>query len=82
VNEELGLGAPTSYDRAAALVEQLFEAPSDPECWQRMLAALGREISPDAVALVIGPTAPDGPASVLGLGPADAHQPGRPAAVE
>jgi DNA-binding CsgD family transcriptional regulator len=60
--------APALYERAAALVEQLFEAPTDPHCWQRMLTALSREISPDSVALVIGPTTPDGGTFVLGHG--------------
>ena len=60
--------APTNplYERAAALVEQLFEAPGDPSCWNRMLAALCREISEDAVALVAAQTSVGSPAFLIG----------------
>jgi DNA-binding CsgD family transcriptional regulator len=68
VSEAYTLLAPALYERAGALVEQLFEAPTDPQCWQRMLTGLSREISPDSVALVIGPTTPDGRTFVLGHG--------------
>jgi DNA-binding CsgD family transcriptional regulator/PAS domain-containing protein len=60
--------APALYERAGALVEQLFESPTDPKCWERMLTGLGQEISPDSVALVIGPTTSDGQTFVLGHG--------------
>lgn len=60
--------APALYERAAALVEQLFEAPTDPKCWQRMLTALSREISEDSVSLAIAPATPEGRFFVLGNG--------------
>ena len=60
--------APALYERACALVEQLFEAPTDPQSWQRMLTGLSREISEDSVSLAIAPAAPEGPFFVLGHG--------------
>jgi hypothetical protein len=66
VSEAPALAPPTLYERAAALVEQLFEAPADPRCWNRMLKALCRELSEDAVAMVIGQITPSGPAFLIG----------------
>jgi DNA-binding CsgD family transcriptional regulator/PAS domain-containing protein len=64
---ELTSGA-SLYERAAALVELLFERPADPAGWQRMLGALCREIADDAVALVLGQLTPAGPMFMLGHG--------------
>jgi DNA-binding CsgD family transcriptional regulator len=61
--------APALYERAGALVEQLFESPTDPKCWERMLTGLSREISEDSVSLAIAPAAPEGQFVVLGHGP-------------
>ena len=60
--------APALYERAAVLVEQLFEAPTDPKCWQRVLTTLSQEISEDAVSLAIAPATPEGRFFVLGHG--------------
>ncbi len=55
-------------ERAAALVEGLFEAPGDPVVWQRFLAAVGAEVAEGSVALLLGEVAPGGPNLVLGHG--------------
>jgi DNA-binding CsgD family transcriptional regulator/PAS domain-containing protein len=60
--------ASTLYERAAALVEALFDQPADPTCWQRALAALCGEIGEGAVAVVIGQLAAAGPVFLLGHG--------------
>ena len=65
---EASTGAWNLYERAAALVEQLFEAPSDPKGWQRALASLSETISEDSVSFVIGPPSRDGQIMVLGHG--------------
>lgn len=56
------------YERAAGLVELLFEWPTDPASWQRMLGALCREIGEGTVAVVIGQLAANGPVFLLGHG--------------
>lgn len=60
--------ASTLYERAAALVETLFERPADPSCWERAFAALCKEIGGGAVAVVIGQLAAAGPVFLLGHG--------------
>jgi len=60
--------APALYERAGALVEQLFESPTDPKCWQRMLGGLSREMSEDSVSLAIAPATSGGRSFVIGHG--------------
>ena len=56
------------YERAAGLVELLFEAPADPRAWERLLAALCRSLSKGAVPMLIGPIMAEGPPFLLGHG--------------
>ena len=53
------------YERATALIEQLFEAPAQPQAWWRFLGALCREMSTDAIAILVGQVVPGGPAMML-----------------
>lgn len=46
--------APNLYERATALIEQLFEAPASASAWERFLGAVCREVSTDAVAILVG----------------------------
>jgi DNA-binding CsgD family transcriptional regulator/PAS domain-containing protein len=48
------------YERAAVLIEQLFDAPYAARGWSGFLAALCREMSTDAVAVLIGQVEPAG----------------------
>ena len=48
------------YERAASLIEQLFEAPGQPQAWWRFLGALCREMSTDAIAILVGQVVPGG----------------------
>ena len=48
------------YERAAVLIEQLFDAPYSARSWSGFLAALCREMSTDAVAVLIGQVEPAG----------------------
>ncbi len=59
---------PDVYERAAGLVELLFEAPADPRAWERVLAALSRSLSKGAVPMLIGPVLAEGPPFLLGHG--------------
>jgi len=56
------------YERAAALLELLFEAPANPKAWQRFLGALCAAMSGRTVALLLGEIAPDGHYFLLGHG--------------
>ena len=56
------------YERATSLVEQLFEAPSQPQAWWRFLGALCREMSTEAIAILVGQVVPGEPALMLGHG--------------
>ena len=56
------------YERAAGLLELLFESPSDPRAWERLLAALCRSLSKGAVPLLVGPVTAEGPPFLLGHG--------------
>jgi DNA-binding CsgD family transcriptional regulator len=80
-------GEPNLSERAATLVEGLFEAPNEPAVWQRFLAAMSAEIGEDCAALLLGEIFPGGPTLALGHGvdvsavppedvrPAGAHPP-------
>ena len=57
--------APDLYERATRLVEQLFEAPAEPQAWWRFLGALCREMSTDAIAILVGQVVPERPALML-----------------
>ena len=54
------------YEKAAALVERMFDAPANPRAWERFLVALGEALSPGAVALLVGPVGTEGPPFLLG----------------
>lgn len=57
------------FERAAGLVEIMFEAPGDPRAWERLLAALARSLSKGAVPMMLGPvTDDDSPPFLLGHG--------------
>jgi DNA-binding CsgD family transcriptional regulator len=57
------------FERAAGLVEILFEAPGDPRAWERLLAALAHSLSKGAVPMMLGPiTDDDSPPFLLGHG--------------
>lgn len=45
---------PDLYGRATALIEQLFEAPTSTSAWEQFLGAICREVSTDAVAVLVG----------------------------
>lgn len=53
------------YERATSLIEQLFEAPSQPQAWWRFLGALCREMSTEAIAILVGQVVPGGPSMML-----------------
>lgn len=53
------------YERTTALIEQLFEAPAQPGAWRRFLGALCREMSTDAIAILLGRLRSDEPAMML-----------------
>lgn len=56
------------YERAARLIEQLFDAPHAARGWSQFLAALCREMTTDAVAVLIGHVEPGGPTLMVGHG--------------
>jgi DNA-binding CsgD family transcriptional regulator len=60
--------APDLYERAARLIELLFEAPARPKGWREFLGALCRELSPDAVALLYGQLQPNAPPHLIAHG--------------
>ncbi len=64
---ETGRG-PDLYERVADLVERIFAAPASPSGWERMLEALCNELSPGAVAVLLGRLGPEGPGYLLGHG--------------
>ena len=57
--------APDLYERATTLIEQLFEAPAEPQAWWRFLGALCRQMSTDTVAILVGQVVPEKPALML-----------------
>ena len=48
------LAEPDLYERATVLIEWLFEAPASARAWSRFLGAVCREVSTDAVAILVG----------------------------
>jgi DNA-binding CsgD family transcriptional regulator len=62
------VGEPSLSERAATLLEGLFEAPSESAAWQRFLAALSAEMGEGTVTLVLGEISPGGPRMILGHG--------------
>jgi PAS domain-containing protein len=59
---------PDRYERAAALIERLFESPSSPRAWRRFLAALCDDMSGDVAAILLGAIAPGRPPAMLAHG--------------
>jgi DNA-binding CsgD family transcriptional regulator len=53
------------YERAAGLIERLFQSPGQPQAWRRFLGALCGEMSTDAIAILVGQARPDEPAMLL-----------------
>jgi PAS domain-containing protein/DNA-binding CsgD family transcriptional regulator len=53
------------YERAARLIELLFEAPARPKSWREFLGALCRELSTDAVAVLYGQLQPNAPPHLI-----------------
>jgi DNA-binding CsgD family transcriptional regulator len=62
------VAAPDLYERATALIEQLFEAPTSATAWSRFLGAVCREMSTDAVAILVGQVDVERPPMMLAHG--------------
>jgi DNA-binding CsgD family transcriptional regulator/PAS domain-containing protein len=56
------------YERAAALLERLYESPSSRGAWRRFLAALCEDLSGDVTAILLGAIAPGRPTAMLAHG--------------
>jgi DNA-binding CsgD family transcriptional regulator len=59
---------PDLSERAARLIELLFDAPARPKGWKEFLGALCRELSTDAVAVLYGQLQPNGPPHLISHG--------------
>jgi DNA-binding CsgD family transcriptional regulator len=55
-------------ERAATLLESLFEAPTEPSTWRRFLGTLSAQVGDDIAALLVGQIAPGGPRMILAHG--------------
>jgi DNA-binding CsgD family transcriptional regulator/PAS domain-containing protein len=59
---------PDRYERAAALIERLFDSPSSIGAWRRFLAALCDDMTGDVAAILLGMIAPGRPPAMLAHG--------------
>jgi DNA-binding CsgD family transcriptional regulator/PAS domain-containing protein len=59
---------PSLSERAATLLECLFETPTEPTTWRRFLGALGAQMGDGLAVVLLGEVAPGGPRMILADG--------------